>query len=701
MGKELLLEIGTEEIPARFLPNALKKLADGAKQLLEENRVRVDEIFTYGTPRRLILFIKSVHEQQENFVEEITGPPKRVAYDTENKPTKAALGFAKKSGVSLEDLQIRNIEGKGEYLFTVKQHLGQPTDQILGKVLHRLVSGLSFPKVMRWGEGSFSFARPIHWILALFGSEIIPFSIDGIKSSNLTYGHRFLNPGPFEVTGFSSFQKTLEEAAVIIDPQERKSLIQQQISALADTVGGSVPEDPGLLETVTYLVEYPVAICGSFESRFLQLPKEVLITSMRSHQKYFPIYDSDQKLMNRFISICNIKTADDGIIRAGNERVLRARLTDAEFFYHEDRKKPLAEYVEGLKEVVFQKKLGSLYEKVERIQKIVSILGEMILPSLEGNNQEEVAKNAHRAAFLCKADLITEMVKEFPELQGVMGKEYALLSGEYPEIAKAIYEHYLPRFQDDVLPQTPAGALVAIADKMDNIIGCFGLGLIPTGSEDPYALRRQALGIIHIISQQGYRLSLNKLIQDSLNLFKEKINRVQKEVNQEVISFFQQRIFSLFSGYGFRHDVIESVLATDENDIVEIRKKIEAVADFQKEAGFDSLLASFKRVINIIPKDFVGEKIDPSLLKEEAEKSLLAKLVELTERISQSFRQEDFTQILKDLAGLKEYVDSFFEEILVMAGDERLKKNRLSLLCAIRDIFFQITDFSKIVAERG
>ena len=729
MQKELLLEIGVEEIPARFIAGALERLAAGAREIFEKNRIGIKQrasvaqrasesgITTYGTPRRLILHIAELADQQESYVEEIAGPPKRIAYDAQGQPTRAAIGFAKNQGIDVEDLKVKTIEGRGEYLVAVKHHAGRKTSELLGDILLKLVSSLSFPKTMRWGEGTLLFVRPIHWILALYGGEIVPFSLDaanpdgGIQSGNRSFGHRFTSPDSFEVSDFASFLKKTREAQVIISPQERREIIEEQIASLAGQEGGHVPHDPELLDLVTYLVEYPKAICGSFDSRFLRLPKEVLVTSMRSHQKYFPVYDQNQNLMAKFIAICNIKTDDYRLIRAGNERVLRARLADAEFFYLEDRKKSLDSLTESLKKVVFQEKLGTLYEKVERIQKIVALLGKTIsthpVPAASSDSSErgvpkEILEIADRAAYLCKADLVTDMVKEFPELQGIMGREYALCAGEKPEVAKAIYEHYLPRFQDDDLPQTRAGAFVAIADKIDNIAGCFGIGLIPTGSEDPYALRRQGQGIVNIILKGEYRLSLAELIRQVIHLLEGKLTRQPEEVYHEVISFFQQRIQSVFSSRGFDYDLIEAVLATGDDDVVRLQKKIEATKGFVQEADFGSLMASFKRVINIIPKgDGIPVTVDPSLLQEDAEIKLYGKLQEVKAQVAIGLQQEEYRQVLQNLAGLKCSIDTFFEEILVMARDEKIRQNRLSLLQAIKTTFFQVVDFSKVVAERG
>lgn len=705
MGKELLLEIGTEEIPARFLPGALKQMAEVAGRLFAEARVKVNGLQTFGTPRRLILHLGEVAEYQDSYVEEAVGPPRRICYDENGQPTKAALGFAKNRGVLVEELQIKTIEDKGEYLVAVKKHQGLRTEELLGDLLKKFISSLSFPKMMHWGEGTFLFARPVHWLLALLGGEIIHFSLDSLESGNCSFGHRFTSPDSFPVHSFASYLQKMEEAQVMVSPMKRKEIIQQQIAVLAGELGGRVPDDQDLLDTVTYLVEYPQAICGSFDERFLRLPKEVLITSMRSHQKYFPLYNQHNELMARFIAICNLKTDDYTLIRAGNERVLRARLTDAEFFYNEDRKKPLAEQVEGLKKVVFQEKLGSIFEKVERIQGIATWLIKGIslghLVDEQTKSDPELESRIDRAAYLCKADLLTEMVYEFPELQGIMGREYALLSGEKPEVATAIYEHYLPRFQNDELPKTISGCLIAIADKIDNIVGCFGIGLIPTGSEDPYALRRQAQGLVQIVLKGGYRLSITDLIEHVIQLFGRKLTRSAEEVKNEVIVFIQQRVLFLLTSQGYGSDVIEAVLATGDDDLARIQKKVEAVNDFRKEPGFESLMTSFKRVINIIPKDWTAIEIDPSFFQEEAERQLYNQVIEVKTLVLTKLRTDQYREILPILAGLKIYIDRFFEEILVMATEEKVKQNRLSLLSMVKGIFSQIVDFSRIVSERG
>ncbi|RLB07319.1 MAG: glycine--tRNA ligase subunit beta, partial [Deltaproteobacteria bacterium] len=506
MKKGMLLEVGTEEIPSLFIPKALDAMKEILKNEMDAQRVDYGEIKAVGTPRRLALFAE-LEQRQRPLEKERLGPPKNVAFDTQGRPTKAALGFAQREGVRVDDLEIVHT-GKGEYLCVRKQEAGRQTREILSEVLPRLIASIPFPKSMRWSDLELRFARPIHWILALFDAEVVPFTMENLTSASFTRGHRFLHPDLIEVKGFKDYLEGLRQASVVVDPEERRELIRRRVREAAQKVGGRPLEDEDLLEEITYLVEYPVAICGRFDNGYLDLPKEVLITAMQQHQRYFPVVDGQGRLLPYFVAVSNIMARDMEVVREGNERVLRARLADAQFFFQEDQKVPLEQRVQELKGVIFQAKLGTSYEKVIRIRELALRLAEELAPE----DKEVVA----RGAYLCKADLVTEMVGEFPHLQGVMGREYALRSGEDPAVAQVIFEHYLPRFAGDALPSTKAGDMVSIADKLDTIIGCFGVGLIPTGASDPFALRRQALGIIHIILDKGYTISLQKMITMAL-----------------------------------------------------------------------------------------------------------------------------------------------------------------------------------------
>ncbi|HWP49174.1 MAG TPA: glycine--tRNA ligase subunit beta [Candidatus Limnocylindrales bacterium] len=687
MPKELLLEIGTEEIPSSFVLMALKDIEQNARKLFETYRIGFSEIKALGTPRRLTLYMGQVEERQQDFVTEVLGPAKRVAYDEKGNPTKAAWGFARGQGVTVEELQIK-VTDRGEYVCVIKREKGGETDTLLRKILPELITSLSFPKSMRWGESRLRFARPIHWILALFGGEVVDFQLEELRSGSLTYGHRFLKPQAIPIQDFSTYLQALREAYVIVDPDERRESIQKQLVEVASQQGGKPLEDEALLDTVTFLVEYPRVIWGQFDPGYLKLPRELLITTLREHQKYFSVVDSRGQLLPYFLVVSNMVARDMSIIRQGNERVLKARLADAEFFFHEDQKRPLETRLEDLKQVIFQEKLGTSYEKVQRFTQLALYLASMV----DESSKPLVA----RTAQLCKADLVTEMVKEFPNLQGIMGSEYARLSGEPEEVVKGILEHYRPRFAGDAIPESTSGALVSLADKLDTIVGCFGINLIPTGSEDPYALRRQALGIIHIILGKEYSLSLNALISQSLQLLQGKLLRPPEEVKKEVLEFFKVRFINLLTGQGIRQDTIEAVLSVEFDDLVDSYKRILALAEFRNDPGFESLLIAFKRVINIIPKGFSG-KVNPNLFERDEEKDLYQAVLKIKDLVASAFAQKEYRKALTEISTLRSPVDRFFTGVMVMVEDPEIRANRLALLDTIADLFRGFADFSKLV----
>lgn len=686
MPKELLLEIGTEEIPSSFVLMALKEIEENAKKLFETYRIGFSEIKALGTPRRLTLYMGQVEEKQRDFVTEVLGPAKRVAYDEKGNPTKAALGFARGQGVKVEELHIKATD-RGEYVCVIKRKQGGETGTLLRKILPELITSLSFPKSMRWGETRLRFARPIHWILALFGGEVIDFQLEELRSGSLTYGHRFLKPQAIPVQNFSTYLQALREAYVIVDPNERRESIRKQLVEVASQLGGKPLEDEALLDTVTFLVEYPKVIWGQFNPSYLKLPRELLITTLREHQKYFSVVDSKGQLLPYFLVVSNMVARDMSIIRQGNERVLKARLADAEFFFHEDQKRSLETRLEDLKQVIFQEKLGTSYEKVQRFTQLALYLASII--------DESLKPLVARTAQLCKADLVTEMVKEFPNLQGIMGSEYARLSGEPEEVVKGILEHYRPRFAGDAIPESTSGALVSLADKLDTIVGCFGVNLIPTGSEDPYALRRQALGIIHIILGKEYSLSLNDLISQSLQLLQGKLLRPPEEVKKEVLEFFKVRFINLLTSQGIRQDTIEAVLSVEFDDLVDSYKRILALAEFRNDPGFESLLIAFKRVINIIPKGFSG-KVNPNLFVHDEEKDLYQAVLKIKDLVTSAFAQKEYKKALAEISTLRSPVDRFFTGVLVMVEDPEIRANRLALLDTIADLFRGFADFSKL-----
>jgi glycyl-tRNA synthetase beta chain len=686
MIKELLLEIGTEEIPAGFIPRALTAMEEMLRQEMGQQRVGCGTVRVMGTPRRLTLLAELEEHQQPLAVERI-GPPKAVAFDAHGKPTKAALGFAQREGVRVEALEILQTE-KGEYLFARKQEEGRQTREVLSEVLPRLITAIPFAKSMRWADYDLRFARPIHWILAVFDGAVVTFSVGPVQSDALTRGHRFLQPEPFPVTGAADYLEGLRRAFVIVDPNERREMIRREVHEAASQAGGVPLEDEERLEEITYLVEYPVAVSGSFDTEYLTLPREVLITAMQHHQRYVPVIDKKSNLLPSFVAVSNTKARDMDVVKKGNERVLRARLADAQFFFREDQGVPLEKRVERLKGVIFQAKLGTSYEKVTRIQGLAAILSEELAPA-----DKEVAV---RGALLCKADLVTEMVGEFPQLQGVMGREYALLSGEDRAVAQTIFEHYLPRFAGDELPASPAGAMVSIADKIDTIVGCFGVGLIPTGTSDPFALRRQTLGIINIILGKGYRCSLRKIMEAALGLLREKITRSGDEVLTDCLAFFRGRFAGLMTAQGHPLDVVEAVLVEALDDLLDARARVEAVAGFRGTPEFAPVTVAFKRVANILKGVDHKGGVDISRFETPEEGDLHKQYQTIEKRFSAAIKGMTYDKALAELARLRAPVDAFFDHCMVMAEDKKVRANRLALLGEIASLFSQVADFSRL-----
>ncbi len=683
---ELLVEIGTEEIPSGFIPQALGAMKDLLEKELKSHRIGYQDVKAMGTPRRLVLTGSELAPAQEKRFLEVIGPARRIAFDEKGLPTKAAMGFARGQGISVEELKIVQTE-KGEYVCARKEEKGEETGQLLPGILPRLIASIPFPKSMRWMDLENSFARPIHWILALFDGKVIPFQIGNISSGNLSRGHRFMAPGSFSVKDVGDYLRRLKNSFVIVNPDERKEWISAEIKRAAAEISGKILPDEGLLEIVTYLVEYPMAIRGNFSRDFLALPREVLITAMREHQRYFSVVDAAGALLPHFVTVSNTKPRDPGVVARGNERVLQARLSDAKFFYVEDQKVPLIERLEGLKKVVYHSKLGTSYEKVVRISHLAKAITECVAPDL----QEVV----HRAALLCKGDLITGMVGEFPSLQGVMGRIYAALSGEKDEVSVAIYEHYLPTAAGGKLPSTHAGAILSIADKLDTLVGCFGVGLIPSGTADPYALRRQTLGIINILLDKRYALSLSDLCDWSLNLLSGKIERFVDEIKRDVLEFFRGRVQNLLVSRSFSADAVEAALAVGFDDLVDLHERAQALHGLKSEPDFDPLAVAFKRVVNIARAHAAGA-VNPQRFENPVERELYAAYLSVSQKAAEKINQKMYTLALKELASLRNPIDRFFEGVMVMAEDENIRTNRLSLLGNIAQLFFRIGDFSKI-----
>ena len=689
MGKELLLEIGTEEIPAGFIPKALEEMALLIRRELRTNRIIHGEVKTLGTPRRLVLLVEDVAEKQEDVEREKLGPPVQMAFDGKGRPTKAAMGFAKGQGLRVEDLVTVKVE-KGEYLCAVKKEEGKTSSVLLAEILPRLIGSISFPKSMRWSTVSIRFARPIHWILALFDGHVIPFRFGGIESGNRSYGHRFMGPQAFEVRDFQSYERQIKGAFVIVDPQERRKMIEEGIAKAAKEVSGRVLSNQDLLEEVTHLVEYPTAIVGTFEEEFLTLPREVVINAMEEHQRYFPIVDERGDLMPHFACVCNTRTPDMESVKRGNERVLKARLSDAKFFFEEDTKEPLDRKVGALKGVIFQAQLGTSYEKILRFKELALQLTRKFRPDLEGK--------VERAAMLCKADLVTGMVGEFPTLQGVVGREYALISGEDEEVAISIFEHYFPAFAADRLPSGPVGDFISIGDKLDTIVGCFGIGLMPTGAGDPFALRRQALGIIRVLLGKGYSLSLGEIIDKSLELLKDKLTISSEQTKEAVFDFLKSRFQNLLISEDNPFDVVEAVMSTHFDDLVECRSQIEALTRLKSRQEFLALATSFKRVTHII-KGFPGGEVNASLLQHPSEKGLFERYLQVKREVERYIGEKAYERALMEMVKLKDPIDDLFESVLIMDGVREKRENRLALLGNIGALFFRIADFSKLVTE--
>lgn len=685
--KELLLEIGTEEIPAGFVPQAMADLEDLTRKELETQRIDCEGMKTLGTPRRLVLVIHALSERQKDVELKKIGPSKQAAFDSSGKPTKAAIGFAKGQSVPVESLTVVETE-KGEYVCAVRRETGKPTDEILTSILPKLILSIPFQKSMKWADVSIRFARPVHWVLALFGGEIISFEAGNIRSGNVTYGHRFMQSGPISVNDFRSYLERTREAFVLVDPTERKKKIEEGLRKEAASVTGAILPDEALLDEVNFLVEYPVPLCGNFDPQFLSLPREVIIHSMKEHQRYFPVVDDRGKLLPHFVCISNIAPRERRVVVKGNERVLKARLSDAAFFFHEDLKVSLDQRVEQLKKVVYQAKLGTSYEKVMRFKALAHLLVQEIDPSL----QETVEK----AALLCKADLVTGMVGEFPKLQGIVGREYARLQGEKAEVTEAIYEHYLPAFAGDRLPGGPVGDIVSIADKLDTIVGCFGVGLTPTGTADPFGLRRQALGIIRIILEKKYPLSLVELIEESGKLLREKMERPFPEAKREVLDFFKARYQNFLLDKGYPFDTTEAVLSVSFDELTDLQGRIDALKKARESKDFESIVIAFKRAMNILKSAPARNPINPSLLSETVEKNLYQAFSNAKERIDGYLEKRDYESALQEMIQMKKPIDDFFDGVMVMTEDEAVRNNRLSLLDSIGQLFLRIADFSKL-----
>ena len=684
MSKDLLLEIGTEEVPAHAMPGILEELEENAKKALDGLRLEYADISAVGTPRRTALLVAGLSERQPDIESERRGPSIQAAFDADGKPTKAAQGFARGQKIDLADL----VQKDG-YVYAVVHEAGAATESLLPELLQGLVTGLSFPNSMRWGSLDFRFIRPLRWLVALYGDEVVPFEVASVKSGRASRGHRFLGHENFEIARASDYIAVCEKEYIIVDQERRRDMIRAQIEETAKAQGGVAEITDDLLEEVTYLVEYPTALCGKFEEKYLNLPPEAVITPMRDHQRYFPVKDAAGKLLPLFITVRNGGKEYLDVVQHGNERVLRARLADAQFFFDEDRKKPLEAHLEKLKTVVFQEGLGTVYDKAGRLQKLAAVIAGAL-----GVDAAEKEK-AVRAAKLAKADLVTGMVTEFTELQGVMGRSYALLDGENAEVAEAIDEHYLPRFAGDRLPQTTAGRIVCLADKIDNIVATFSRGLIPTGSQDPFALRRQALGLVRMVAHAKLRFSLSSLVAAAMDALSLTDAAAREKMQADVAEFLRLRMKNVLDEAGVRYDVADAVLG-DVDDICVVYHRAEAVQKALSAGTLDAPVQALTRAGNLAQKTERAE-FDAAAFAVPEEKSLAEAYAAAKEKTETCVRADDFAGAIAALSEMEKPINAFFDAVMVMDKDAKVRENRLGLLASIDALAKKVADFSKLV----
>lgn len=682
MAKDLLFEIGAEEIPAGFMPNILGQLKQLAETKLNDAHLPFESIATYGTPRRLALIVKGLADTSAEISERHKGPSASIAYDADGNATKAAIGFARGKGLDVADLVVED-----GYIYAETKTAGVPAKDIVTDMLPQLITGLNFPKSMHWGNLDAKFVRPVRWLVALLDEEVIPVEFATVKSGNVTRGHRFLGADEITIKNAASYVDTLKENFVMVDQDARRELISKQLHDIAASKNASIVWDDDLLEEINYLVEWPTALCGSFEESYLALPDAAIITPMKDHQRYFPLVDQEGKLLPMFLTVRNGSDHSIEVVQAGNERVLRARLDDAKFFFNEDRKKPLIDRQDGLTKIVFQEGLGNLADKTERLLKLGRVFGE------ECGLHEDAAVVLERATELAKTDLTTGMVTEFTELQGVMGKEYALLDGESPEVAEAIFEQYLPRFAGDVLPQTEAGKVLSIIDKVDNIVATFSRGLIPTGSQDPYALRRQTIGILNILLGSEWNISLRPIFKASMELLNVAADK-QEELLNQVEEFFTLRLKNIFLDREVPHHVIDLLLSNNELSVADAEGLVNALLANRIDENVE-LVQAYTRMYNLV-KDVEYTGVNSDLLKEDAEKALFEAASKASEASLAAWEANDYTAVVAVPTTLVPAINKFFEDVMVMDKDEAIKANRLQLVRLAYSVMAIIGDISAL-----
>jgi len=698
--ENLLLEIGTEEIPAGYIAPALDAMRSNLLRRLDEARIEHGRAQVYGTPRRLAVRVEKVASRQLPVREEIIGPPAAVGFDEKGRPAVPAVKFAQKVGVDVKQLGVKNT-ARGSYLYVEKVEKGMATSRLLREILPKVILSLPFPKKMRWADLDLEFARPIHGIVALLGKACIGFQLANVKSGRYTRGHSFMSPKKIKLTHADDYLEALGAHHVLADISRRRRMLEGEIARVAKKLGGRILPDEELVDIVTNLVEYPVAVAGKFDEAFLEVPDEVLINAMREHQKYFAVVDSEGGLMPCFIAVNNTRARDMAVVAVGHERVLRARLADARFFYQGDLKVTNDQRVEKLKGVLFQAELGTMHDKIERVARMAQWLASAVEPE-PGTPADELEKQVMRAALLSKSDLVSQVVGEFPKLQGIMGRIYATVAGEPPAVAAAVEEHYRPVYSGAVLPETLTGAIVSIADKMDSICGCFYAGLIPTGASDPYALRRQGIGLVQIMKQRGFSFSLRDCIRNSVQLFAGENDSANRELTEKVYSFLKNRISHLLVEDGFSKDVVAAVTSVSVDDVPGAWKRVAALEALKDRPDFEPLAVAFKRVVNIIKKSAAAEndakpgQIEPRLFEDDSESGLLEAYESVEKKVTAAMEKNLFDDALVAVASLRDPVDRFFDAVMVMAENSDIRRNRLALLGKIAALFGSLADFSRL-----
>lgn len=682
MAKDLLFEIGAEEIPAGFMPSILQQLQDLTAQKLQDAHLPFGTVTTYGTPRRVAVLVKDLADQSADISERHKGPSVSIAYDADGNATKAAIGFARGKGLDVADLVVED-----GYIFAETTSKGVSAEDIVKEILPQLISGLNFPKSMHWGNLDDKFVRPVRWLVALLDDQVIPVEFATVQSGNVSRGHRFLGESEFVIANPADYVATLEKNFVMVDQNKRREVIKEQLFAIAAEKNADIVWDDDLLEEILYLVEWPTALCGGFEDSYLALPDAAIITPMKDHQRYFPLMSKDGKLLPMFLTVRNGNDKSIEVVQVGNERVLRARLDDAKFFFNEDRKKALIDREEGLTKIVFQEGLGNLADKTKRLLELGRIFGEAC------ELDEDATVELERATLLAKTDLTTGMVTEFTELQGVMGKEYALLDGESPEVAEAIFEQYLPRFAGDVLPKTDTGKVLSIIDKVDNIVATFSRGLIPTGSQDPYALRRQTIGILNILLESKWNVNLGPIFVAAMNLLNVPADK-QAELQGQLEEFFTLRLKNIYLDRQIPHHVIDLLLSNTALSVADAEGLANAVMNNRIDENVE-LVQAYTRMYNLV-KDVTYTGVDESKLVEDAEKALFADATKAAAVSQEAWDNMDYAGVVAVPATLVDSINKFFEDVMVMDKDEVIKANRLQLVRLAYSVIAVIGDVSKL-----